>query len=127
MLAGSFDFDRTNLRIGQSARAEAIVRNDSAAPAPMVLVELPVPAGFDPSTGAISQLIEAGKVEKVQTTARSIIVYLRSLAAGQSLTIPYELRATLAVDLTAPPAVAWEYYEPEISARSAVARLTVSE
>ena len=127
LLSVTLQFDKTDLRIGESVLATAVVRNNSASSLPMVLLDLPIPAGFEAEGAGFSQLIVDGKIEKFQITPRSVIVYLRSLAAGQSLTIPYKLRSIIPVLVSSPAAVAWEYYQPENSSHSAVARLTVSE
>jgi uncharacterized protein YfaS (alpha-2-macroglobulin family) len=126
-LSIALQFDKTDLKIGESVLATAVVRNDSASSVPMVLVDLPIPAGFEAEGAGFSQLVADGKIEKFQMTPRSVIVYIRSLAAGQSLTIPYKLRSVLPVAVSTPAAVAWEYYQPENSSNSVVARLTVSE
>ena len=91
----------------------------------MVLVDLPIPPGFDVDSSAIARLVAAGKVEKFQMTPRSIIVYLRSLSPASELEIAYSLRATVIAKVASPPAVAYEYYAPERRARSAGWELTV--
>lgn len=124
-LSISLEFDKRALRVGESTQAKAIVRNDSGEPVPMVLVDLPIPAGFEVDPAGIAQMVADGTIEKFQVTARSVIVYLRSLDAGGSLTIPYTLRATIPAELTTPAAIAWDYYQPEVISRSALARLSV--
>jgi type II secretory pathway pseudopilin PulG len=126
-LSVTLQFEKTDLQIGESVLATAVVRNNSESSLPMVLVDLPIPAGFEADSAGFSQLVADGRIEKYQITPRSVIVYSRALAAGQSLTVPCKLRATISVDVTSPGAVAWEYYQPENSTRSSVARLVVSE
>jgi uncharacterized protein YfaS (alpha-2-macroglobulin family) len=120
-------FDKTSLRIGDTTLATAVVGNHSQSSLPMVLIDLPIPAGFEADRAGWSQLVAEGRIEKFQITPRSVIVYVRSLGSNQSLSISYRLRATISEDLSAPAAVVWEYYQPELSARSAVAQITVAE
>jgi len=123
----TLEFDKADMRVGDTVLATAVVRNNTQLPVAMVIVDLPIPTGFAADNAGLSQLVVDRRIEKFQITPRSVIIYLRSLAAGQSVTIPYKLRGTTSVDVTSGAAVAWEYYQPENSAHSAVARLVVSE
>ena len=63
--------------------------------APMVMVELPVPAGFTASAGDFAALAGPGKkIAKVQTRPGQVLLYLTGLDAGESLKATYHLRAT---------------------------------
>ncbi|HEY2249911.1 MAG TPA: alpha-2-macroglobulin family protein, partial [Planctomycetaceae bacterium] len=126
-LSVTLQYEKTDLRIGESILATAVVRNNSPSPVAMVLVDLPIPSGFAADAAGFAQLVVDRRIEKYQITPRRVIVYLRSLEPGQSLTIPYKLKGTISVEVTSGAAVAWEYYQPENTARSPVARLIVSE
>ena len=126
-LTVTLNFDKTNMNLGESTVATAVVQNSGESPLSMVMVDLPIPAGFEPESAGFSQLARAGRVDKYQITPRTVIVYLRSLGAGQSLAIPYRLRPTMPVEITTSAAVAWEYYQPERTSPSATSRLTVTE
>ena len=52
-------------------------------------------------------------------------MYLRQLQPGKPLELRYRLRATMPVNVTAQPARAYEYYDPDRSVTSAASRLTV--
>jgi uncharacterized protein YfaS (alpha-2-macroglobulin family) len=58
-------------------------------------------------------------------TPRSALLYLRGLEPGAPLAFSYRLRATMPVKLTVPPAVVYEYYDPDKRAASRTAQLTV--
>ena len=49
----------------------------------------------------------------------------RELEPGEPLVLAYRLRATMPVKVTVPPAVAYEYYDPDTRAQSAAGHLTV--
>jgi type II secretory pathway pseudopilin PulG len=121
----ALSYERSELQVGESLAARAVVKNASAEALPMVLVDLPIPPGFDVDSSAFARLVAAGKVEKFQVTPRSIIVYLRSLSPASELEIAYSLRSTVVAKVASPPAVAYEYYAPERRARSAGWELTV--
>ena len=48
----------------------------------MVILDLPIPAGFAIDADDLAGLVKAGSIAKFQLTARSAIVYLRNLKPG---------------------------------------------
>lgn len=118
-------YDRTELRTGDTVTATATVTNHQRRAAPMLIVDLPIPPGFEPDRAAINQWVTRGDAAKVQFTPRQIIVYLRQLSGETTLQLSYPLRATMPVDAAAPAAKAYEYYDPAVEARSEPARLRV--
>ena len=124
-LSIALDYDRAELGVGQTLSATATVRNNLAGAAPMVLVDLPIPAGFAADAADFETLRTAGLIAKYQLTPRSVIVYLRGLAPATSLKLSYRLTATIPVKVTTPPAVVYEYYRPEHRAESTSRLVTV--
>jgi hypothetical protein len=112
-LAINIDYDRTDLQVGNAVWAEATVVNNMSHAAPMVILDLPIPAGFATESDTLAALVESGAIAKYQITARSIIVYLRELAPGKPVCIRYRLEATMPVRITVPPARIYEYYDPD--------------
>ena len=98
----------------------------TAAAAPMVILDLPIPAGFAVDAADFETLRSSGKIAKYQTTPRSVIVYLRTLSPSEPLELVYHLRATMPVKVTAPPARAYEYYNPDRQARTAPTPMSVA-
>jgi uncharacterized protein YfaS (alpha-2-macroglobulin family) len=124
-LSVALEYKQSELQVGESVEARAVLKNVSAEVLPMVLLDLPIPPAFEVDGSDFAQLVTAGKIEKYQVTPRSVIVYLRSLPAMGQLEIVYSLRATMIVKVSSPPAVAYEYYAPERRATSATSTLTV--
>ena len=91
----------------------------------MILVELPIPAGFTLETDSFSKLVEAGTIAKFQTRPQTAIVYLRGIDKAGRVTLPYHLRATMPATVSVGPAVAYEYYNSEIRATSRTTQLVV--
>ncbi|MBS0203879.1 MAG: DUF1559 domain-containing protein [Planctomycetes bacterium] len=116
-LAIDLTYDRSELMVDQTVTAQAVVRNNSGADLPMVVLDLPIPAGFAVQTDSLDRWLAGGDIDKVQTTPRSVVLYLRSLGTKE-LSLTYKLRATLPVKTTASPAIAYEYYSPENRAES---------
>ena len=106
--------------------ATANIRNQSDTALPMVVLDLPIPAGFAANPDDFQALVDDRQIAKFQITARSVIVYLRRIGVDVDLAISYRLRATLPVVTTTESAVVYEYYTPEHRAESERTRLTVS-
>jgi len=119
------DYDRSSLAVDETVTARATVANNRREPAPMVILDLPIPAGFTPDADDLAMMVKTGAVAKAQLTSRTIIIYLRNLDPGAPLTLRYRLRAGMPVKLTVPPARAYEYYDPARQGSSPPARLTV--
>jgi hypothetical protein len=73
-------YDRTEVNVGDAVTATAKVTNRSAAESPMVVLELPTPAGFAAVTEDFAKLVEAGTVAKWQAGPSGTVVYLRDLS-----------------------------------------------
>lgn len=119
-------YDRTSLKVDDQVRATAAVTNKTAADMPMVILDLPIPAGFVADADDFEKLRSSGKIAKYQITARSAIVYLRVLAPSEPLELVYHLRATMPVKVAAPPARAYEYYDPDCRAATGTTPIAVA-
>ncbi len=118
-------YDKTALVVNDRVKATATVTNRTTVAAPMVILDLPVPAGFAVDVEDLETLRSSGKIAKYQVTPRSAIVYLRMLGPSEPLELIYHLRATMPVKITAPPARAYEYYNPDYQAKTVPTPMTV--
>jgi hypothetical protein len=125
-LTVNVNYDRQKLPLNGELTATATVENKSDRTAPMILVELPIPAGFSLDTDSFSKLVDAGTIAKFQTNSQTATLYLRGIDRKARVTVQYHLRATMPVTLTVPPAVAYEYYNSEKRAMSKTAQIIVS-
>ena len=103
----------------------ATLTNNRSQVAPMVILDLPVPAGFALVTEDLERLVASQVIAKYQVTSRSAIVYLRELKPASPLRLRYGLRATMPVKLLIPAAQAYEYYDPDVRSESDVSQLEV--
>ncbi|MBL8797526.1 MAG: hypothetical protein JNM56_26740, partial [Planctomycetia bacterium] len=124
-LAIDLNYDRTELNVNDVVRVNATVRNRTKNTSPMVMVMLPVPAGFTPVIDDLMKQAEQGVIGKMQVTGRQLIIYLRSLEPGQPLELNYQLRAVLPVRVTTPAARVYEYYDPARQAQTSPVQMTV--
>ncbi len=120
-LSIAIEYDRTALAVHDEILVTATVTNHRKTAAPMVMLDLPVPAGF----AVTADVGLSPPVAKVQHTARSMIVYLRQLKPGKPLRLQYRLRATMPVKVTAAGGRVYEYYDPDTVAVSMPERLIV--
>ena len=120
-------YDRQRLQVDQTVTATATIANRSEQSAPMLILDLPIPGGFTIEPGELDELAGSQRIARYQITPRKAIVYLRDLPAGATLELRYRLRATMPVKVTAPPAEAYEYYDPDRRGRSQASRLEVVE
>ena len=97
------DYDRNAMAVDETVTVVATVANKRPEPAPMVILDLPIPAGFAIDADDLAGLVKAGTIAKFQVTAERHRLSARP-EAGAPLTVRYHLRATMPVKLTVPPA-----------------------
>ena len=119
------EYDRTTLAVNDILTATATVTNRQSQAAPMVILDLPVPAGFVVDPEELEAAVRSQGIAKYQLTPRAAIIYLRDLEPGHPVTLRYRLRATMPVKLTVPSARVYEYYDPSRQATGTVTWLTV--
>ncbi|HEY1339666.1 MAG TPA: MG2 domain-containing protein [Bryobacteraceae bacterium] len=124
-------YDRTRLAQDDIAKAVATVRNNLAKSANMVMVDLGIPPGFDLLAEDLQTYQEqsagrkSGRLEKFSLTATQAILYFDSLAAGDTATIPFRLRAKYPIRAKTFQSRVYEYYDPAVSAIARPVQLEV--
>lgn len=116
-------YDRDQAPVGDFVRATALLKNTGDRPAPMVILDLPVPGGFAAEADDFTAMVKTNQIAKFQVTPRQVIVYLRQLDPGQTLTLNYRLKATMPVSVAVNGARAYEYYNPANETKSTARRL----
>jgi len=74
-LSIDFTYDRIELAVGDSVTATATVVNRMPDAAPMVILDLPIPAGFTIDREGLDRLVTAGTIAKFQMNPRSAVAY----------------------------------------------------
>lgn len=105
-------YDKTSLAVDDTIRATAVVKNVSATPAPMVLIDLGVPPGFDLILDDLDKMVADHLIEKYETTAKQITIYVDQILPGEELVITYKLRAKYPLKVQSPDSSASLYYDP---------------
>ncbi len=126
-LAIRLDYDRTTLAVDDVLNATATVMNRGSQAARMVILDLPIPAGFVIEPDNLAAALKSQAIAKFQLTPRAVIVYLRDLAPQSPLVLRYRLRAAMPVKLVTPAARVYEYYNPSRHGISPAVSLTVMD
>jgi uncharacterized protein YfaS (alpha-2-macroglobulin family) len=124
-LAIDLSYDRTELTVNDTMKATARVVNRMKTAAPMVMLDLPVPAGFAPAAEDFAGMVERGTIARFQVEPRRVLVYLRDLQPDKSMELTYRLTAKMPVKIEAPGATVYEYYDPDKRGSSSGTRITV--
>ena len=91
----------------------------------MVMVDLGIPPGFDLLSEDLQNYVEktasrkSACLEKFSLTATQAILYLNSIAAGETVTLHFRLRAKYPIHARTFRSRVYEYYDPDVSSRSA--------
>jgi uncharacterized protein YfaS (alpha-2-macroglobulin family) len=115
------------LRVGQTVRIDAVVKNPAETSVPMVVLELPIAPGFAPDRALLDKELETGRIAKYELKGSRCIVYLRELLPGTSQTISYQLQALLPGVLHSPAVKAYPYYSPEETVQTGAVTFTVEQ
>ncbi|HIE53016.1 MAG TPA: hypothetical protein EYP85_14795, partial [Armatimonadetes bacterium] len=118
-------YERRELEKDDRLACTVTVRNASARPLYLIVLDLGLPPGFIVDQTDLTSLVEAGTIEKYTLTARQIIIYLARLAPKQRVTFTYHLRAKMPLRAKTPRSRAYLYYNPEIATVARPVGLTV--
>lgn len=83
----------------------------------MVIVDLGIPAGFEPDASDFTTTNIRG-LDKFTITGRQITLYFGAMARGDVIEFSYRLRPKYSVQVVSPAARAYEYYSPDREALS---------
>ena len=115
-------YDRTHLAQDDIATATATIKSNLPKAANMVMVDLGIPPGFDLLTEDLqayqekSAVRKSGRMEKFNLTATQAILYFDSIAAGDTVTLKFRLRAKYPIRARTFQSRVYEYYDPSVSA-----------
>jgi uncharacterized protein YfaS (alpha-2-macroglobulin family) len=124
-------YDRTQLPQDEVATAKVRVTNNTPAKAKMIMVDLGIPPGFEPSGEDFAALVDStrdkngGKLEKYTITAKQVILYFDGLNARQRIEFSYKLRAKFPVRAKTIASRVYEYYNPTVEDKTKPVEMTV--
>ncbi len=124
-LAVRVEYDRTTLATNDTVGVRAVVTNNTARAARMLLVDIGTPPGFVVRPGGLEKLKAAGKIDRYTLTSRGVIVYVGLIRAGGTLEIGYDMVALMPLKAVAAPTTVYAYYDPQRRASATPAVFTV--
>jgi hypothetical protein len=125
-------YDRTRLAQDETATARVRVQNNTPATARMIMVDLGIPPGFEPSGEDFAALADAtrgkngGKLEKYTITAKQVILYFDALKPRQRVDFTYRLRARFPLRAQSFSSRVYEYYNPTVENKTKPIEMTVT-
>ena len=126
-------YDRTHLAQDDIATATATIKNNLPQAANMVMVDLGIPPGFDLLSEDLQTYQEksagrkSGRLEKFSLTATQAILYFNSFAPGETVALPFRLRAKYPIRARTFQSRVYEYYDPAVNSVARPVQLEVRE
>jgi uncharacterized protein YfaS (alpha-2-macroglobulin family) len=124
-------YDRTRLSQDETATAKVRVQNNTPAKAKMIMVDLGIPPGFEPSGEDFAALVDSsrdkngGRLEKYTITAKQVILYFDGLNSRQRIDFSFKLRAKFPVRAQTFSSRVYEYYNPTVEDKTKPIEMTV--
>ena len=123
----STDYSATELKERDLLEVEVTLRYHRPDAAPMTLVDLGIPPGFEVQVPPLEGLVRDGTIRRFTHNGRQLTFYFESIpGAGKPLSFKYALKAKFPVKAKAPGATVYQYYEPEVRDQSEPVEITVS-
>jgi len=104
----------TSITEGVSTEAAVTVtnRSDSVVPSPVAIVG--IPGGLEVRHDRLRELVKAGTIAAYEVRGREVVLYWRSLDAGQRVDVALDLVGAVPGRYTAPASRAYLYYTDEL-------------
>ncbi len=98
---------------GELTELEVRVRNREATPVPNPVVIVGLPGGLEPRHDQLKELMRAGTLASYEVRGQEVVLYWRSLAGQQELTLSLSLLAAVPGEYEGPASRAYLYYGDE--------------
>lgn len=98
------------VKMGETVRLTAKVRNTTDKGQPMTLARVGFPGGLTFQTWQLKELRDKGLIAFYETGPREVVLYFRDLAPGAEKEIPIDLVAMVPGTFTGPASSAYLYY-----------------
>lgn len=101
---------KPELKMGETVRLEAVIRNQTTSGQPMTLVRLGLPGGLAFQNWQLKELREKGQIAFFETRAREVILYFRDMKPSEVKKLALDLVAAVPGRYTGPASSAYLYY-----------------
>ncbi len=111
----SLEYERRRVGPGEIVNVEATIRyTGNKQRTGMAIVELAVPTGFEPVQVSLDALLEAGTAERIERTARSVVIYLPEVFPLEIVHFPVAMRALFEAQPKPVVSRVYEYYDQSV-------------
>ncbi len=93
------------------ARVQVVNRTQEVVPSPIAIIG--IPGGLEVRHDHLKELVKAGKIATYEVLGRDLVLYWRSLAAGESVELPISVLAAIPGNYTGPASRTYLYYTDE--------------
>jgi hypothetical protein len=105
-------YGRPQARVGDVVDVTATLTYGDKGRMKMVMAELGIPPGFALQAQDLERLVEAGTINRYETSPGKATLYIPELAEKAPLTLTYRLVAQYPVRVSTPESTVYEYYNP---------------
>lgn len=110
---------QTSLKMAETVRLEAKVKNVTDKGQPMSIARIGLPGGLASQTWQLKELREKGAIAFFETRPREVTLYFRDFKPGEEKVVPLELVAEVPGRYTAPASNAYLYYTDDLKSWAA--------
>ena len=110
---------------GEVTEASVHVTNRADAPLPTPVAIIGIPGGLEVRHDQLKELVKSGKIASYEVLGRKVVLYWRSLEAGQKIKLPISLVAEIPGTYTGPASRAYEYYTDEFKTWCAPIKVSI--
>ena len=113
------DYGRRELDVNDMLTVQLSLRYHRTTAAPMTMVDLGIPPGFEIDIRSLQDLVATGVISHFEIRGQQASLYFEQIpGSGQVTRLSYRLRARYPVRVRTPANIVYQYYEPEIRAES---------
>ncbi len=106
----STQLEKGKVRMGESLRLWAVVKNRTDKGQPMTVARIGLPGGLVFQNWQLKELREQGKIAFFETREREVVLYFDALKPKEEKRIPLDLKARIPGRYTGPASSAYLYY-----------------
>ncbi len=123
----NLEYDKRNVAVNDILNCRVSVDNNGTETAPMVLLDIGVPPGFEVITDKLQGMKERNEIEQWEIRGQQVILYLREVKAQSQTVISFDMKAKFPIRARTPVSRAYEYYQPEIKSETVPVMIEVEE
>jgi hypothetical protein len=112
-LSLSVSYDKTELAVNDTVLATVAITSNTETSQDMILVTLGIPPGFEVLGEDFDPYLKANTLSKFESTGKQLNLYVSKLAAKETQSYSYRLRATMPVKAEDGGGQVFPYYQPD--------------